>query len=805
MKLLRLKLENFRQHLATDINFSDGMTAIVGPNGTGKTTVLEAITFALFGDSRGRVDDIRFYWAEPRKKYLARLTFQIGDRTFEVERSTYDASLKEVSAGVESEKVWATGKVETTRRCEQVLGLTYEQFINSFCAEQKALRFLDFKENRERQAEVARMLGYDRLELAEHLATERRKDSARQRTWMESTLRDAAELEAERQLATTRLSDATQRAESAKKLKAEAESSLPQLTEAATRAQTWLRLAAEMDVIAGKADGLKTNVKSTGDALAETEKEVAELATLKLVEEEYQALCKQIEVATAAYQKELQRTELLNQREARLKEVRELCDQLEKAPVPDLKAFEKLIQDAITSHSKAQSACEASMDAWTGERLKAQTGLSEAKAIWARAKQDWATAEDMISKGQCPECGQPITASYENILATRRKAAEEAEKAVTAGTAAVATSEQKPESVTVAERALADTVATHRQRQANLEEARRAADKAGHVKEQLTLAQQRLKLLEDQISSLPADQPGVDLNALKAKLALLEPGHSRYLALRNVADKLQVCRERHDLAKKEHDEARAKFQALGKERQALGFATREEAMAGEEALRSLKARLDLLDKDILLAAQEEASAKKELDLAAKAIAERKAKQKEIAALNQKEVLHGATSAELKALRLQLNAELGPELEARAGENISLLTNGRYGKIALDKNFAATLFEDDDTHKPVISGGEEDVVALSLRLALSELIQERQGRPMSLLILDEVFGSLDVDRRQSVMDRLASLKGRFEQILVISHIEEINQVADQCLYLSRDAQTRSTRVSDAPLSEFPELL
>jgi exonuclease SbcC len=76
--------------------------------------------------------------------------------------------------------------------------------------------------------------------------------------------------------------------------------------------------------------------------------------------------------------------------------------------------------------------------------------------------------------------------------------------------------------------------------------------------------------------------------------------------------------------------------------------------------------------------------------------------------------------------------------------------------------------------------------------------------MALLSLDEVFGSLDVDRRACVMDRLSALKGRFEQILVISHIEEINQVADQCLYLSRDPQTRSTIVSDAPPMDFADL-
>jgi exonuclease SbcC len=137
------------------------------------------------------------------------------------------------------------------------------------------------------------------------------------------------------------------------------------------------------------------------------------------------------------------------------------------------------------------------------------------------------------------------------------------------------------------------------------------------------------------------------------------------------------------------------------------------------------------------------------------------------------------------------------LESRASENLALLTNGRYPVLELDEEFEPTILED-GIPKQVISGGEEDVVALALRLALSELIQERQGRPMSLMILDEVFGGLDADRRQAVLERLHAIKGRFNQILVISHIEEINQVADQCIFLTRDDESRSTMVGDLPV-------
>ena len=82
---------------------------------------------------------------------------------------------------------------------------------------------------------------------------------------------------------------------------------------------------------------------------------------------------------------------------------------------------------------------------------------------------------------------------------------------------------------------------------------------------------------------------------------------------------------------------------------------------------------------------------------------------------------------------------------------------------------ATLLDDGDP-KPVISGGEEDIANLALRLAISQMIAERAGQPLSLLILDEIFGSLDEDRRAAVVDLLRSLADRFPQVILITHID-----------------------------------
>src|SRR5207253_11243771 len=61
MQLLRLRLVNFRKHADTELEFGPGITGIIGPNGSGKTSILEAIAWALYGVQavRGDKDSIR--------------------------------------------------------------------------------------------------------------------------------------------------------------------------------------------------------------------------------------------------------------------------------------------------------------------------------------------------------------------------------------------------------------------------------------------------------------------------------------------------------------------------------------------------------------------------------------------------------------------------------------------------------------------------------------------------------------------------------------------------------------------------
>lgn len=138
------------------------------------------------------------------------------------------------------------------------------------------------------------------------------------------------------------------------------------------------------------------------------------------------------------------------------------------------------------------------------------------------------------------------------------------------------------------------------------------------------------------------------------------------------------------------------------------------------------------------------------------------------------------------LRAVLNQEMRPELQSRAAEFLQAVTDGRYSDLEITEEYQVSIVEEREV-KPVISGGEEDVLNLALRLAISQMIAERAGQPLSLLVLDEIFGSLDDDRRHAVVDLLRALADRFPQVIVITHVEALRDLFDRVLRVTYDVE------------------
>jgi DNA repair exonuclease SbcCD ATPase subunit len=73
-----------------------------------------------------------------------------------------------------------------------------------------------------------------------------------------------------------------------------------------------------------------------------------------------------------------------------------------------------------------------------------------------------------------------------------------------------------------------------------------------------------------------------------------------------------------------------------------------------------------------------------------------------------------------------------------------------------------------------SGSEVDLANLALRVAISEHVRFQSGGAVGLLVLDEVFGPLDDERKERMLLALERLRGRFRQVLVVTHDSAIKE-------------------------------
>jgi len=136
-----------------------------------------------------------------------------------------------------------------------------------------------------------------------------------------------------------------------------------------------------------------------------------------------------------------------------------------------------------------------------------------------------------------------------------------------------------------------------------------------------------------------------------------------------------------------------------------------------------------------------------------------------------------------------------QIEYHASMILSDITNGRYDRILLDSDFNVRV-SDVDNDYPIerFSGGEQDDIAVALRIALSRYLAElHQVHESTFLIFDEIFGSQDEERRNNLIRALRTQESHFPQIILISHVPELQgEFTNTLLVEMRDDQTSAVK-------------
>ncbi len=748
MLITRLYLRNFRVYEdELNLELPPGLVGIFGANGAGKSTLLEAILFTLWGKARTTKEHIRS--AGVGAECVTEVEFEHEGHLYLVRRT-----LKGINSAVSVEAhcdglLMSTGTREAEHYVESVLGMDDAAFRASVFTEQKQLAAFSNQSPGDRRKLVLQLLGITPLDGARDTA---RKD-ARQLTADHERLRgmlvDLTTLE-------TEADDAEARAEATERMAADeqraAEESEARLAAAnqAFAALDQQRQEHEALVADGRAarkelDGLKE----------EAERHRTELADLDAVADTLPAL-----EATAAGLVAAEHRLPLVTAAASAVRARERLVVPEEPPEPDEKALLEARESAGTAR-EAVAALDALIRA-AAERLELTREAADRSA-------------SLSGEADCPMCGQALGDALEAVQAHRSREMAEAKGQLREleGQGASAAAQAK-----AAEAALAQATArveAARRLRASWEQADRQRRDADAVVSAAWSAVERVAPeWRRSDGSAPA---GTDLKEAASKVegqlaanraAAAEVARIRGRLERRTAleHSMAVVADKVASAEAQVQALRDKVRALAFERDALDAA----AQAMDGAATANRAAGAASVEAALAAARDRERAKG----AAERLLDARRQHAQLAQL-ESDARHVARVADLLAdFRNTVVGSVGPRLATQAADLFAELTDHEYDRLEVDPDTYQLQISDAGRLYGLerFSGSEVDLANLALRVAISEHIHFQSGGSVGLLVLDEVFGPLDEDRKSRMLLALERLRGRFRQILVVTHDSEI---------------------------------
>jgi len=170
--ITRVRLKNWKSHLDSDLKFSRGVNVLTGVMGSGKSSIVEAISFALFGTFHGlksrRLDLESLIMKKPEKKARCQveMDFSVDGRGYYVKR------VVERGKGTGHAEIRRDGELlnvnarSVTEEVVRALQMDYDLFSKAVYSEQNGIDYFLRIPRGKRKGEIDRMLKVDRFEKA---------------------------------------------------------------------------------------------------------------------------------------------------------------------------------------------------------------------------------------------------------------------------------------------------------------------------------------------------------------------------------------------------------------------------------------------------------------------------------------------------------------------------------------------------------------------------------------------------------------------------------------------------------------
>jgi len=827
---LHLHISGFLSYCEpVDLDFTTfELACISGQNGAGKSSLLDAMTWALFGESRSRDKDSLVNLQS--KAAEVALTFSYEENIYRVLRSLPRGKTTALEFQIRDGADWRPLTERSTRetqvRIEQTLRLDYETFINAaFFLQGKADQFTQHNASKRKDI-LGSILGLEVWETYKERTAEKRRVLEEEVNSIDGRIAEIDSELAEEQPRKERLTvleNELQRLNIARKTQ---ETALENIRKMSASLEQQRKL---VDALAGSLERSRAQLSGLQSRL--TEREAVRDADADLVKR-----AREIESAYKAWQKAHRGLEEWDQSASEFREHEKerapLLEQIasERARLEEERRGLQVEQEEINEQGSAISGLRleiekagellAGAEAQIAERKKLEEDRIAAREEQARIKAENEALKvemdqlksridtlDSAEGAACPLCGQPLSADHRRLTLKELKA-EGGEKGdrfranLEAGkqlAGQIADLDLRIISFAPAEKERI----RHSNSVAQLGERLNALQ--GLAKEWESSGRKRLKEVDKALAgekfAVEAQKALAKLDKELAKLGYDTTAHD---AARKTEADLRVAQDEfHSLEK-----ARAALKPIEDEIANLGseIGKRESEMRKQEA-EYLAAR-ESLDAALLQAPNVDEVERALFDLREqenRVRDEAGAARQKVSVLDELRSRRSGLGSGRDALVIRiarhktLERSFGkdgvpallieqalPQIESKANELLDRLSDGQMSiRFVTQKEYKEKKRDDLKETLDIqisdaagvrdyemYSGGEAFRVNFAIRLALSEVLAQRKGARLQTLVIDEGFGSQDVQGRQRLIEAINLVKRDFAKILVITHLDEL---------------------------------
>lgn len=783
VRLISCKINNFRVLKEVEIDFPDKVIGIIGPNGAGKSSIIEAIAWALYGNqvARSGKEEIKSVLAGEAAECSVELIFQINEETYRIERKLIGKSNRaevQLYRGKGSESV---GVAETKGYIEQLLGLDWRGFLSSFLARQSELNALSDLQPSKRRDHIAGMLGINRLDKVINRIKAESKSNKERIQFFENRIQQKDDLlnrqeakQAELNSLNSNLAELLPKLDEAKTDLVNAEKSLKKeegkLSEfrsltAELNAQKSSKEYIEKQLLQKEGDLISLN--KLKDEIPALEQEVVKIEKLKEDEKKLnQAKIQEDE------KNELLRSKsnYLKQKESSLNAEKELIDKIAAINVEIEKTPENLTDQIADFKSKLEEF-----------RRQYAESNAEKKSLEKEAEKiqnQLDNIEELGSESVCDKCLQPLG---DNVAKITKHLQDELNQVL--------------DKTNLLENKMNIAMESGQSTKSELEKYEKLQTRKNDLKSDLSVLKKNIELNKASLGSISANLDNIEkrlavigeisfdkkvFEELTAEITELEEKKNRLIKIKGQLEKLDDLKNEITEQKNKISELESNNKIITEKISELSF---DEKKLSEitNTFNKSRERLDSIKTDYNECRQNIKVSENEIKNITERLEEIGKIENELEKEKDEHFYNEKLTNLFTAYRKELISSIRPTLADISSRLFNEMTDNKYSFVELDKEYNLRVMDQGQFYGiERFSGGEKDLANLCLRLAISLGLTESAGMRGSFIILDEVFGSQDINRKNNILKALAKLKNRFPQIILITHVDDIKDGIEQTI-------------------------